>query len=1044
MTRRQEFARLSIAMLLGAGFAVGWFWWRAHPPKQPLQDLLVEHMDGHRFAEPRFFDFPHWAPCPFSQVESEMLCAGTQGSASVGLRSLAARADRGPLENQEAEVLRARGILDVMSAASGGDPELEGAIRQLQGAAGSEPGNSAVWNDLAAVLLLRARGSRRLESAAASLEASARSLEYETQNQAALFNQALALEAMRLVPSARQAWSRYLSAESDPAWTQEAEHRRAALKVSRLASRATLRTLVQNGPWQEVEESLSSAPVAGLNYALDELLPSLSRSEAAQRGELLGTVVRLGAFIQDSAGDRLLSEAASRLSTQGSVSCDEALALYGTARAQYLALDSQAGPSFERATRALADCGSRVVLWSRYYHAIELHRTALVGSAVEELRKLREEAADTPLLLAHVDWYLGLIHASGQRHDQALEHYERSLRIFERAGAVEESGYLHILAAEVQTYFGQSQAAWDHFEAALSTAETWPDPRRRRSLWSELASHLAQRNQPRAALLFADLTVEAALESERAWTIIGAFADRAELRAAQGIGAQASDDLVEARRWYSRLKPQEQERVEARLAMSEAVVSTTSSPISALSSLDRAVDLLRKRQVVADLPRALSIRARLLEQQGRTAEAEAGFEEALAALEAGGESAWYEATRSGLVARRRSVFDEAVRFSLDVLEDPDRAFAYAERGRRLEFLSGRGRTADSSAPRPGIVAAGLAPGTAALAYWVLPDRLIVWALSPSGVHVEQIEVASEELSGLVARAVKDPNRSQAPTSLAALVWSPIARWVKGAETLVIAADGPLHRLPLGLLTDSSSGRSILDRHEVIKVLGGVPALPATVTLPSKSRALLIGDPAFSPTLFPRLARLPAAARETQALARLFPKATVLVGADATSFRVVSELAGHEVIHVAAHSLVSEDDLDRSVLVLAEGDGEIESTLAAKTVEALDLSGTRLVVLSACGSARGGDALPPTVAGMARPFLAAGARVVVASHWPVGDEASAELLMRFHQSLRTTGWSASKALSQAQRALMQEPGPLNLPAAWAGFEVFVGRQDREHR
>jgi CHAT domain-containing protein len=72
------------------------------------------------------------------------------------------------------------------------------------------------------------------------------------------------------------------------------------------------------------------------------------------------------------------------------------------------------------------------------------------------------------------------------------------------------------------------------------------------------------------------------------------------------------------------------------------------------------------------------------------------------------------------------------------------------------------------------------------------------------------------------------------------------------------------------------------------------------------------------------------------------------------------------------------------------------------------------VLSACqsvASAGGGEGL----GGLARPFLANGARAVVGTLWKIGDEDAASLFPAFHQAYRESG-DVAQALRQMRQAL----------------------------
>ena len=85
-------------------------------------------------------------------------------------------------------------------------------------------------------------------------------------------------------------------------------------------------------------------------------------------------------------------------------------------------------------------------------------------------------------------------------------------------------------------------------------------------------------------------------------------------------------------------------------------------------------------------------------------------------------------------------------------------------------------------------------------------------------------------------------------------------------------------------------------------------------------------------------------------------------------------------------------------------------------------------------------------GIARAFLFAGARSVVATLWAISDEATLEFMKSFYQHLRG-GESASSALHRAMKCL-RDSHKFSAPKYWAPF-VLIGDDvtiefDESHR
>lgn len=118
----------------------------------------------------------------------------------------------------------------------------------------------------------------------------------------------------------------------------------------------------------------------------------------------------------------------------------------------------------------------------------------------------------------------------------------------------------------------------------------------------------------------------------------------------------------------------------------------------------------------------------------------------------------------------------------------------------------------------------------------------------------------------------------------------------------------------------------------------------------------------------------------------------------------------------------ENPLLRSGLALAganrrrtgsDSSSEDDGLLTAADVTGMDLSGTELVVLSACGSGLGEVRLGEGVFGLRRAFSLAGADTLVMSLWKVDDLATAVLMERFYANLLVRGLARAEALREAQ-------------------------------
>jgi CHAT domain-containing protein len=156
----------------------------------------------------------------------------------------------------------------------------------------------------------------------------------------------------------------------------------------------------------------------------------------------------------------------------------------------------------------------------------------------------------------------------------------------------------------------------------------------------------------------------------------------------------------------------------------------------------------------------------------------------------------------------------------------------------------------------------------------------------------------------------------------------------------------------------------------------------------------------------------------------------------TGFRFA--IAAEDLITGRFEGLRLNDPLLRSGLVLAGANAWLDfgmppaeagnGLLTADDVMRMQLSGTELVVLSACETGIGHVRNLEGTVGLRRAFAVAGARATIVSLWKVDDLQTRELFVDFYQRL-LQGESSTTALRAAQLALRQRyPHPRH----WGGF------------
>jgi CHAT domain-containing protein/tetratricopeptide (TPR) repeat protein len=209
----------------------------------------------------------------------------------------------------------------------------------------------------------------------------------------------------------------------------------------------------------------------------------------------------------------------------------------------------------------------------------------------------------------------------------------------------------------------------------------------------------------------------------------------------------------------------------------------------------------------------------------------------------------------------------------------------------------------------------------------------------------------------------------------------------------------------------------------------------------------------------RFAPLPGTRAEAAAVAADWERrgangvATVRLGADASEARLAADAPGHRVLHLATHGFFvartcgaragapPENPLLRSGLALAGANrrdqaapGAEDGVLTAEEAGSLPLEGTEWVVLSACESGLGDAHDAEGVLGLQRAFRIAGARTVIASLWPVGDETTRRWMTALYGA-RLAGHATAEAVRRASLELLRARRAQGLnthPRHWAGF------------
>lgn len=378
----------------------------------------------------------------------------------------------------------------------------------------------------------------------------------------------------------------------------------------------------------------------------------------------------------------------------------------------------------------------------------------------------------------------------------------------------------------------------------------------------------------------------------------------------------------------------------------------------------------------------------------------------------------------------------------------------------------------------------LKPDEALVSYLVAERETLLWIIRPQRVEMLRLEITREALHKQIAllRQGTDLSSGDLPVypyatahALYKTLFAPAVPVLKGAQHIILVADGPLQSLPFGMLLSAAAptdkNAPWLIRQYAFSNLPAATSLRALRRFGKQGAAnepfMGFGDPILNGSpgeargvtvakLFARgavadtrevqgMARLPESADELRAIAKTLKagQKNVVLAEAATEQKVKqTDLTPFRVLAFATHGLMAGDfkGLAEPALVLTPPQSPSEQDdglLTASEVTGLKLNAD-WVVLSACNTAAP-DGTPGAdgFSGLTKAFFYAGSQSLLVSHWAVASQATVSLTTRLFAEAEK-GVGRAEALRRAMLALIDHPNntALQHPAIWAPF-VVVG-------
>lgn len=280
------------------------------------------------------------------------------------------------------------------------------------------------------------------------------------------------------------------------------------------------------------------------------------------------------------------------------------------------------------------------------------------------------------------------------------------------------------------------------------------------------------------------------------------------------------------------------------------------------------------------------------------------------------------------------------------------------------------------------------------------------------------------------------------------LWQPVESELGTAKQLYISPDGVYNQIGISTLQKPDKSY-VLDEYEVsylnntISIANGLPPLTGLKS------ATLLGNPNYNADF--KLSRLPGTQKEVEGikstLSAFGVRSKLFLNNNATENAVLQN-SNASILHIATHGffedekklkrrnnlygfpigVVKDNPLMRAGLFLADHQNSDGILFANEIANKLDLSNTKLVVLSACETAQGEILSGEGVYGLQRAFQLSGAQTLIMSLWKVEDDATKYLMTNFYKELLKSK-NASSAFRKAQIATKAKyPHPVQ----WGGF------------
>jgi CHAT domain-containing protein/tetratricopeptide (TPR) repeat protein len=934
------------------------------------------------------------------------------------------------------EDLRAVGVAQLLSGRSSeAIPLLEQVALTSNAADG--------WSDLAAAHLGAFQRTGRVLELIDALAAADQALAAAPGHPAALFNRATALQGLGLLQDAIEAWEKALSVDSSSRWSDEARVslRRLRREVPRASAGHEFQRLLETEARHDLLERAVRDHPRVARRACDTLYlarwaAGARAHNAADADHWLGITRDVAAILANSYGEMLLADSVAAIDRAGkgsdrwNATAEGCIRFAAGRRAVVEQRPADAETAFREAAALFERGRSPLAELAHYSVGSTLYaqqRTREAEAMLDGLAASRPETRGYHALAGQIGWERGLSKNVRGAFSAAREVFAAAAAEFEQVHESEAAAAINIFTAEAEDYGGDGERAWQLRIPALRVLSLAGETARKITAVDAAGTAFITRSEWHRAAAVSNIAAASAEQIRDPLRAAHALTDRSIALGYAGDLGVAEQDLGRARRWCAMIRDDSQKRaLEERAQFSEAILAR--DPRASIALLGRALGQLEASGRSVFMVRLRLERARKYRELGDAARTSADLSEASHLLEDQRATLASVEERALLGKTAEALTDEVVVNAFE-RHAPAAAFDALERWRGRALLDGL-EHADGSAgasARPLTlteISASLAPDAAIVEYALVERRLITFVVRRDRAvyvvrDVDPARVRSVAAAVAAAVRTKEGFRDASLVAAHEMFVAPLADALVGVHVVAFVPD-PRLPLPMGALRDARSGETVSDHFATVIAPGSTLAIRCSRAAQQRhgsTMAAVSGD-AFDTTAASRLEPLVHAAPEAEAVARLYPHASVLKGRAATSRAVAAAAHAVNLFHFAGHAVTNGARSGESSMLVAPADDH--GVMTAAEIAHWELPGARLAFISACRSGIAGE-IGDGVENLASAFLVAGVPTVIATAWDVDDGAVSDVAVRFHRAY-SAGVPAADALRAATSASHQTQWP----------------------